>query len=49
MKIEYFQAIRKRDSAEIVENCLNAGQLVFFKTRIPGCRAYSHSIMFKLS
>ena len=29
MKIEYFETIRKRDFAEILENFLTAGQLVF--------------------
>ena len=31
MKIEYFQTIRKRDFAEIPENFLTAGHLVFLR------------------
>ena len=43
MKIKYFQPIRKRDFAEILENLLTAWHLVFFKT-LPGCRTFSHSV-----
>ena len=33
MKTEYFQTIRKRDFAEILENFLTAGYLVFLLVR----------------
>ena len=40
--MQYFQTIRKRDFAEILENFLTSGHLVFLKT-LPDCRAKSHS------
>ena len=44
MKMEYLQTISKRDFAEILENFLTVGYLVFFFETPPDFQAYNHSV-----